>query len=124
MCTGAASLRAASFSLCYSKNRELGSAAAKSCRRSPNSLCLEPKMAHQRKEAPMKLKAMTAAGIVAAVLFGNACATKKYVRNRVNERATPLESRTGELEEASRRKTQDIGRLGKDIENVRQRTDR
>ncbi|HTF38655.1 MAG TPA: hypothetical protein VK651_10115, partial [Blastocatellia bacterium] len=72
----------------------------------------------------MKLKAMTAAGIVAAVLFGNACATKKYVRNRVNERATPLESRTGELEETSRRNTQDIGRLGKDIEDVRQRTDR
>gem|GEM_PF-5028693 len=43
----------------------------------------------------MKLKAMTVAGIVAAVLLGNACATKKYVRNRVNERATPLESRTG-----------------------------
>jgi len=36
----------------------------------------------------MKLKAITAAGILAAVLFGNACATKKYVRNRVNERAT------------------------------------
>lgn len=72
----------------------------------------------------MKLKAMTVAAIAAAVLFGNACATKKYVRNRVNERATPLESRTGELEETSRRNTQDIGRLGKDIEDVRQRTDR
>jgi outer membrane protein OmpA-like peptidoglycan-associated protein len=72
----------------------------------------------------MKLKAMTAIGIAAAVLLGNACATKKYVRNRVNERATPLESRTGELEETSRRNTQDIGRLGKDIEEVRQRTDR
>jgi len=67
----------------------------------------------------MKLKAITAAGIVAAVLLGNACATKKYVRNRVNERATPLESRTGELEETSRRNTQDVGRLGKDIEDVR-----
>jgi outer membrane protein OmpA-like peptidoglycan-associated protein len=72
----------------------------------------------------MKLKAITVAAIAAAVLFGNACATKKYVRNRVNERATPLESRTGELEETSRRNTQDIGRLGKDIEDVRQRTDR
>lgn len=72
----------------------------------------------------MKLKAMTAIGIAAAVLLGNACATKKYVRNRVNERATPLESRTGELEETSRRNTQDISRLGKDIEDVRQRTDR
>ena len=72
----------------------------------------------------MKLKAITAAGILAAVIFGNACATKKYVRNRVNERATPLESRTGELEETSRRSTQDIGRLGRDVEEVRQRTDR
>ena len=72
----------------------------------------------------MKLKAMAVAGIVAAVLLGNACATKKYVRNRVNERATPLESRTGELEETSRRSTQDIGRLGRDVEEVRQRTDR
>jgi len=72
----------------------------------------------------MKFKAMAAAGIVAAVLLGNACATKKYVRNRVNERATPLESRTGELEETSRRSTQDISRLGRDVEDVRQKTDR
>ncbi|HJZ66791.1 MAG TPA: OmpA family protein [Blastocatellia bacterium] len=72
----------------------------------------------------MKLKAMTVASIAVAVLIGNACATKKYVRNRVNERATPLESRTGELEETSRRNTQDIGRLGRDVEDVRQRTDR
>ena len=43
----------------------------------------------------MKVKAMAVTGIVAAVMLGNACATKKYVRNRVNERATPLESRTG-----------------------------
>ena len=72
----------------------------------------------------MKLKAMAAAGIAAAILLGSACATKKYVRNRVNERATPLESRTGELEETSRRNTQDIAKLGRDIEDVRQRTDR
>ena len=72
----------------------------------------------------MKLKAIAILGVAAAVLLGNACATKKYVRNRVNERATPLESRTGELEETSRRNTQDISRLGRDIEDVRQRTDR
>ncbi len=72
----------------------------------------------------MKFKAMAVAGIVASVLLGNACATKKYVRNRVNERATPLESRTGELEETSRRSTQDISRLGRDVEDVRQKTDR
>src|SRR5215510_13662593 len=72
----------------------------------------------------MNLKGMSAAVIMAAVVFGSACATKKYVRNRVNERATPLESRTGELEETARRNTQDIGRLGKEIEDVRQKTDR
>jgi len=72
----------------------------------------------------MKVKAMAVTGIVAAVMLGNACATKKYVRNRVNERATPLESRTGELEETSRRSTQDISRLGRDVEDVRQKTDR
>src|SRR5437867_7726683 len=72
----------------------------------------------------MSLRAMAAVGIAAIVMMGGGCATKKYVRNRVNERATPLESRTGELEETSRRNTQDIGRLGKDIEDVRQRTHR
>ncbi|MFY9555981.1 MAG: OmpA family protein [Blastocatellia bacterium] len=72
----------------------------------------------------MKLKGLAVLGLAAAILLGNACATKKYVRNRVNERATPLESRTGELEETSRRSTQDIGRLGRDIEETRQRTDR
>ena len=72
----------------------------------------------------MKFKAIAAVGVAAAVLLGSACATNKYVRNRVNERATPLENRTGELEETSRRSTQDIGRLGRDVEEVRQRTDR
>jgi outer membrane protein OmpA-like peptidoglycan-associated protein len=72
----------------------------------------------------MKLKAMAAVSIAVAVMLGSACATKKYVRNRVNERATPLESRTGELEETSRRNTQDISRVGRDVEEVRQRTDR
>ena len=62
--------------------------------------------------------------VLAGALLSGGCATKKYVRNRVNERATPLESRTGELEETSRRSTQDIGRLGRDVEDVRQRTDR
>src|SRR6185503_17322082 len=52
------------------------------------------------------------------------CATKKYVRNRVSERVTPLEQRTGELEETSRRNSQDIGRLSTDITDVRGRADR
>lgn len=59
-----------------------------------------------------------------AVLGSSACATKKYVRNRLNERVTPLENRTGELEETSRRNTQDIARLGEDIKDVRGRVDR
>jgi outer membrane protein OmpA-like peptidoglycan-associated protein len=52
------------------------------------------------------------------------CATKKYARNRINERVTPLEARTGELEETSRRNSQDIGRLGTDVNDVRGRADR
>ncbi|MFY9556243.1 MAG: OmpA family protein [Blastocatellia bacterium] len=58
------------------------------------------------------------------VLSSIGCATKKYVRNRVSERVTPLEQRTGELEETSRRNTQDIGRLSTDITDVRGRADR
>jgi outer membrane protein OmpA-like peptidoglycan-associated protein len=58
------------------------------------------------------------------VLVSVGCATKKYVRNRVSERVTPLEQRTGELEETSRRNSQDIGRLSTDITDVRGRADR
>ncbi|HMG36900.1 MAG TPA: OmpA family protein [Blastocatellia bacterium] len=72
----------------------------------------------------MKLRAIAVFVIALAIVTGSACATKKYVRNRVNERVTPLENRTGELEETSRRNTQDISRLSRDIEDVRQRTDR
>jgi outer membrane protein OmpA-like peptidoglycan-associated protein len=71
----------------------------------------------------MNIRAMAVIGLAATVTLGSACATKKYVRNRVNERATPLENRTGELEETSRRNTQDISRLGREIEDVRARTD-
>ena len=70
-----------------------------------------------------KSKAMLISAIFFALLFVNACATKKYVRNRVNERAAPLESRTGELEETSRRNTQDLGRISRDVEDLRQRSD-
>jgi len=72
----------------------------------------------------MKLKAMAVISIAVAVLTVSGCATKKYVRNRVNERATPLENRTGELEETSRRNTQDISRISRDVEDVRGRADR
>lgn len=58
------------------------------------------------------------------VLSSVGCATKKYARNRVNERMTPLEQRAGSLEETSRRNTQDIGQLGTDVTDVRGRADR
>jgi outer membrane protein OmpA-like peptidoglycan-associated protein len=64
-----------------------------------------------------------ALSLIAVVLAGG-CATKKYARNRVNERLTPLEYRTGELEETSRRNSQDISRLATDITDVRGRADR
>jgi outer membrane protein OmpA-like peptidoglycan-associated protein len=72
----------------------------------------------------MKLKAMAVMGLAVAVSLGSACATKKYVRNRVNERVTPLENRAGELEETSRRNTQDISRITREVEDVRLRTER
>jgi OOP family OmpA-OmpF porin len=59
-----------------------------------------------------------------AVLGSVGCATKKYARNRINERVTPLENRTGELEETSRRNSQDIAKLSADIVDVRGRADR
>jgi outer membrane protein OmpA-like peptidoglycan-associated protein len=63
--------------------------------------------------------------LASVVILGSAgCATKKYARNRISERVTPLENRTGELEETSRRNTQDIGRLSTDITDVRGRADR
>src|SRR5262249_11052799 len=59
---------------------------------------------------------------------GRGCARKKYVRQTVNERVTPLEGRTQELEETVRRNTQDIrgldDRLTKRIDDVSGRTDR
>jgi OmpA-OmpF porin, OOP family len=73
----------------------------------------------------MKYKLVTVALLMAfAVVLETGCATKKYVRNRVAERVTPLENRTGELEETSRRNTQQIGELRTGIEDVRARADR
>ena len=51
--------------------------------------------------------------IAVLMMFGSACATKKYVRNRVNERVTPLEGRTAELEEGNK----DLKRRAGDLEN-------
>jgi outer membrane protein OmpA-like peptidoglycan-associated protein len=72
----------------------------------------------------MMFRAMVAVGLAICISMVSACATKKYVRNRVNERAVPLENRTGELEETARRNTQDISRLSREVEDVRQRADR
>jgi outer membrane protein OmpA-like peptidoglycan-associated protein len=72
----------------------------------------------------MKSRAIVVCGLAAALSLSSACATKKYVRNRVNERATPLENRTGELEETSRRNTQDISRVSRELEDTRGRADR
>jgi outer membrane protein OmpA-like peptidoglycan-associated protein len=58
------------------------------------------------------------------VAFESGCATKKYVRNRVAERVAPLENRTGELEETSRRNTQQIGDLKMGVNDARARADR
>lgn len=58
------------------------------------------------------------------VVFESGCATKKYVRNRVAERVAPLENRTGELEETSRRNTQQIGGLRTGVDDARMRADR
>jgi outer membrane protein OmpA-like peptidoglycan-associated protein len=67
----------------------------------------------------MKLRILAIVCLFATLGMATACATKKYVRNRVNERVTPLENRTGELEETSRRNTQEISRLSRDIQDVR-----
>ena len=71
------------------------------------------------------MKSRLAIGLITVVILSSVgCATKKYVRNRVSERVTPLEQRTGELEETSRRNSQDIGRISTDITDVRGRADR
>jgi OOP family OmpA-OmpF porin len=72
----------------------------------------------------IRFAALLALGLLVAALSGAGCATKKYTRNQINARVTPLEQRTGELEETSRRNSQDIGRLNESVTDVRARTDR
>ncbi len=73
----------------------------------------------------MKMKVAGLFTLSILLILGSVgCATKKYARNRVNERMTPLEQRAGSLEETSRRNTQDIGQLGTDVNDVRGRADR
>lgn len=56
-----------------------------------------------------------------AVSFETGCATKKYVRNRIAERVQPLENRTSELEETSRRNTTQISQLNSQLSDVNTR---
>lgn len=56
--------------------------------------------------------------------FESGCATKKYVRNRIAERVQPLENRTSELEETSRRNTTQISQLNAQLSDVTTRVGR
>lgn len=73
----------------------------------------------------MRFKLITLTLVLAfGVVFETGCATKKYVRNRVAERVQPLENRATELEETSRRNTQQISELRAGVDEVRGRADR
>src|SRR5262249_11888960 len=61
---------------------------------------------------------------VGLLALGSGCATKKYARNRINERVAPLEQSTGKLEETSMHNSQDICILDQVIQDVRGRADR
>jgi outer membrane protein OmpA-like peptidoglycan-associated protein len=71
----------------------------------------------------MRKRSIIAAGATLALVFSG-CATKKYARNAVNEKVTPLEQRTGELEETSRRNSQDISKLNEGLVDAKGRADR
>src|SRR5262245_20824221 len=77
-----------------------------------------------RRSKPMYKLFCVALLAALTIVFESGCATKKYVRNRIAERVTPLENRTGELEETSRRNTQQIGELRTGIDDVRIRADK
>ncbi|MBL8148392.1 MAG: OmpA family protein [Blastocatellia bacterium] len=74
------------------------------------------------------VKILFIAILITFTIAGTGCATKKYVRQTVNERVTPLEGRTQELEETVRRNTQEIrdveDRLSKRIDDVGVKVDR
>ncbi|HXG68356.1 MAG TPA: OmpA family protein [Blastocatellia bacterium] len=73
----------------------------------------------------MLIRLVTVALVLVSFVFvETGCATKKYVRNRIAERVEPLENRTTELEETSRRNTQQISELRSGIEDVRMRADK
>jgi outer membrane protein OmpA-like peptidoglycan-associated protein len=73
----------------------------------------------------MKIRITTVLALSLFIVFGStACATKKYARTQINERVTPLEQRTGELEETSRRNSQDITSLNNNVKDISGRADR
>lgn len=59
---------------------------------------------------------------LSVMFFGQACATKKFVRKTIDERVAPLEGRTAELEESVRRNSSAIkevdDRLSRRIDTV------
>jgi len=75
----------------------------------------------------MLMKRIQLTGVFALVcvsMLSYGCATKKYVRHRIDERVAPLESRTGELEGTSRRNSADIQRLNSEVSDAKARADR
>src|SRR5436309_3181972 len=76
----------------------------------------------------MKRTAPVVAALVMLLLISSACATKKYVRKSVDARLTPVEGRVGELEETSRRTSQELkdldARLSGRIEEVNKTAER
>lgn len=68
-------------------------------------------------------KTVLALTAVLVATGASGCATKKYVRQRIDERVAPVESRTGELEETSRRNSADISRLNTEVADARSRAD-
>lgn len=79
-------------------------------------------------EIKRRLPVVIMLAVVVFTMAGSGCATKKYVRQTINERVTPLEGRTAELEETVRRNTQSIrevdDRLSRRIDDVSGRADR
>lgn len=71
-----------------------------------------------------KLQVTLLMTLVCGSMLSYGCATKKYVRQRIDERVAPLESRTGELEETSRRNSADIQRLNSEVSDAKARADR
>lgn len=71
-----------------------------------------------------KLPTLLIIAAASTTLLTAGCATKKYVRQRVDERVQPLENRTNELEETSRRNSTDIARLNSEVADARDRADK